>query len=89
LAARIASDSASARMRLASPSPVIRVFSASAWASVWICAACCWARAKSALPWFDWTLIEISDSVSSVCCLARASASRSSRSLAAARSWRE
>ena len=45
-------------------------------------------RSYSALPWFDWMLIDSSDSVMSVCCLARASASRSSRSFIAAFSCR-
>ncbi len=65
-----------------------RTFSPSASASAWICAACCSDRWYSALPWLLLTAIQISDSVITVCCLARASASRSSRSLTAAFSCR-
>ena len=45
-------------------------------------------RWYAALPWFDCTAIATSDSVSAVCCRARDSASRSSRSFTDARSWR-
>lgn len=83
-AAFSASASASDFTRCASPAPISRTLSASASASARIWAACWTERWYSVFPVLDCTEMESSDAVMAVCCLARASASRSSRSFTAA-----
>ena len=75
-------------MAMAWAMPMRAIFSASASARARICAACCSERWYSALPWLLWMVMLSSDSVSMLLLRARASASRSSRSLTAAFSWR-